>query len=66
MAAESGLGDAVREINNLATAQVRKDTPSLIDVTGLGRPKEFTGRGQYFPTVFEEDGGILRWCDQGV
>ena len=39
MAAESGLADAVRAINNLATAQVRKDTPSLIDVKGLG----FTG-----------------------
>ena len=35
VAAES---DAVRAINNLATAQVRKDTPSLIDVKGLGRP----------------------------
>ena len=27
-------------INNLAAAQVRKDTPSLIGVKGLGRPKE--------------------------
>ena len=26
VAAESGLADAVRAINNLATAQVRKDT----------------------------------------
>ena len=43
MAAESGLADAVRANNNLATAQVRKDTPSLIDVKGLERPKEFTG-----------------------
>ena len=40
VAAETGLADAVRAINNLATAQVRKDTPSLIDVEGLGRPKE--------------------------
>ena len=40
-AAESGLADAVRTINNLATAQVRQDTPSLIDVKGLGRPNEF-------------------------
>ena len=48
-AAESGLADAVRAINNLATAQVRKDTPSLIDVKGkLGRPKEFTGREEDF------------------
>ena len=36
-AAESGLADAVRAINNLATAPVRKDTPSLIDVKGLVR-----------------------------
>ena len=41
-AAESGLAEAVRAINNLSTAQVRKDTPSLIDVKGHGRPKEFT------------------------
>ena len=37
VAAESGLADAVRAINNLATAQVRKDTPSLIDENGLGQ-----------------------------
>ena len=55
-----------RAINNLATAQVRKDTPSLIDVKGVGRPKEFTEREGGFTTVVEEDGGILRWRDQGV
>ena len=44
VAAESGLADAVRAINNLATPQVRKDTTSLIVVKGLGRPKGFTGR----------------------
>ena len=48
VAAESGLADAVRAINNLATAHVRKETPSLIDVKGLGRPKEFTGREEGF------------------
>ena len=48
VAAESGLADAVRAINNLATAQVRKDNPSLIDVKGLGRPKEFSGREEDF------------------
>ena len=48
VAAESGLADAVRAINNLATAQVRTDTPSLIDVKGLGRPKEFSGREEDF------------------
>ena len=42
------LADAVRAINNLATAQVRNDTPSLIDVKGLGRPKEFTGLDEDF------------------
>ena len=47
-AAESGLADAVPAINNLATAQVRKDTPSPIDVKGLGRPKEFSGREEDF------------------
>ena len=46
--ARSGLADAVQAINNLATAQVRKDTPSLIDVNGLGRPKEFSGREEDF------------------
>ena len=48
IAAESGLADAVRPINNLPTAQVRKDTPSVIDVKGLGRPKEFSGREEDF------------------
>ena len=48
VAAEYGLADAVRATNNLATAQVRKDAPSLIDVKGLGRPKEFTGREEDF------------------
>ena len=42
------MAEAARAINNLATAQVRKDTPSLIDVNGLGRPKELTGREEDF------------------
>ena len=46
--AESGLADGMRAINNLATAQVRKDTPGLIDVKGFGRPKEFSGREEDF------------------
>ena len=41
IAAESGLTDAVRAINKVETAEVRKDTPSLIDVQGFGRPKEW-------------------------
>ena len=48
VAAESGLADAVRAINNLVTAQVRKDTPNLIDVKGLGRLKEFSGKENDF------------------
>ena len=35
VATEPGLADAMRAISNLATAQVRKDTPSLIDVKSL-------------------------------
>ena len=66
VAAQSGLAEAVRAINNLATAQVRRDTPSLIDVNGLGRPKEFSGKEEDSHTVVEEDRGILRWSDQGV
>ena len=41
VACQTGLADAVRAINNLATTQVRKDT-------GLGRPKEFTGKEEDF------------------
>ena len=66
VAAQVQIAEAVRAINNLATAQVRKDTPSLIDVNGLGRPREFSGQEDDFPAVVEEDGGILRWSDQGV
>ena len=64
-AAESGLVDAVRAINNLATAQVRKDSESH----RCERPRLLEGirwRRGGFPTVVEEDGGILRCCDQGV
>ena len=49
VAAQSGLAEAVRAINNLATAQVRKDTPSLIDVNGLGRSKELSCTEEDFP-----------------
>ena len=45
---QSGLSEAVRAINNLATGQVRKETPSLIDVKGLGRPKAFSGGEEDF------------------
>ena len=73
VAAESGLADAVRAINNLATAQVRKDTPSLIDVIGLGRPEEFTEREEdfqkwakkteaFFAGVIKESEMMLEWA----
>ena len=48
VADQSGLADSVRAINSLATAQVRKNTPSLIDVKGLDRPKEFSGKEKNF------------------
>ena len=74
VAAESVLADAVRAINNLATAQVRKDTPSLSDVKGLGRPKEFPGREEglfqqwskkteaFFAGVIKESEMMLEWA----
>ena len=42
------MAEAVRAIDNLAAAQVRKDTPNLIDVNGLCRPKEFSGKEEDF------------------
>ena len=48
VADQSGLADAGRAINNLATAQGTKDTPSLTDVKGLGRLKEFSGKEDDF------------------
>ena len=68
VAAESGLADAVRAIDNLATVQVRKDTPSL-----TGRPKEFSGREEdfqqwskkteaFFAVVIKESEMMLEWA----
>ena len=68
--AESGLADAVRAIN---TAHVRKDSPSLIDVKGFGRPKEFSGREEdfqqwskkteaFFAGVIKESEMMLEWA----
>ena len=48
VASQVQISGAVRAINNLATAQVRTDTPSLIDVNGLRRSKEFSGREEDF------------------
>ena len=38
----------VHSINNLATAQSKKGTPSLTDVTSLGRPQKFSGKEKNF------------------
>ena len=52
----------------LATAEVRKDTPSLIDLKGLGRQKEFTGREwskqteASFAGVIKESDMMLEWA----
>ena len=73
VAAECGLADAVRAINNLATAQVRRDTPSFIDVKGLGRPKEFSRREEdfqpwsmkteaFFAGVIKQTEMLLEWA----
>ena len=48
VADQTGLADAVRATNNLATAQIRRDTPSLIDVNGRGGPKESLARRKIF------------------
>ena len=66
VAAESGLADAVQAIKNLASAESQKDTPSLIDVKGLGRPKEFSCKEEDFQQWSQKNGGLLRGCDQGV
>ena len=74
VAAESGLADAVRATNNLATAEVRKDTPSLLDVEGRwSSPKEFSGRKEdlqrwlkkteaFFAGVRKESEMMLEWA----
>ena len=61
---------------SLATAQVRKDTPSLIDVNGLGRPKEFSGKEDFqqwskkteafFAGVIKESEMMLEWSAEQV
>ena len=48
VAAESGLAGGVRAINNLATAQTQRGTPNLIDVEGVGCPKEFSRKEDDF------------------
>ena len=57
---------AVTQAILLATTQARKDAPSLIDVNGLGRPREFSGKEEDFQQWSKKDRGICRWSDQGV
>ena len=72
VADQSGLADAVRDMNNLATAQGKKDTPSLIDVKGLSRPKGFSRKEEdfqqwskkmeaFFAGVIKESEIMLEW-----
>ena len=53
VAARAQIAAAV-QARLLTTAQVRTDTPSFIDVKGLARPKEVSGKEEDFP-VAEED-----------
>ena len=73
VAARSGLAEAVRAIDILATAQGKKDPPSLIDVKGLGRPREFSGKEEdfqqwskktaaFFAGVIKESEMMLEWA----
>ena len=73
IASQVQMAEAVRAIDNLATAQVRKDTPNLIDVNGLGRPKEFSGNEEnfqvwskkteaFFAGVIKESKMMLEWA----
>ena len=39
---------AVQVVNNLTTAQVRRNAPSLIFTKDLGRPKEFSDKEEDF------------------
>ena len=73
VAAESGLADAVRATKKSRDSSVRKDTPSVIDVKALGRPKELTGREEdfqewskkteaFFAGVIKESEMMLEWA----
>ena len=73
VASQVQTAEAAQAINNLATAQVRKGTPSLIDVKGLGCPKEFSGKEEdiqhwskkteaFFAGVIKESEVMLEWA----
>ena len=66
VADQPGLADAVRAINNLATAQARIDTASLIDVKGLCRPKEFSGKEEDFQQWSKKTKHFSLNCDHEV
>ena len=57
----------VRAVSNLATAQVRKDTPSLIDVKGHGRREEVFQQlskktEAFFAGAIKESEMMLEWA----
>ena len=60
VAPESGFADAVRTISNLATAQVWKDTPSLIDVEDFQWWSKETET--FFAGVIKESEMMLEWA----
>ena len=64
---QTGLAEAARAINNPTTAQVWEPTPSLIDVKGLGRPKEFTGKEEDFRQWYNKTeaffAGVIQECE---
>ena len=66
VAAESGLADAVRAINNLANAQVPEGHS---EPHRRERPLSYKGillQRVGFTAVVQENRGLLRWSDQGV
>ena len=77
VADQSGQSDAVRAFNSLASAQGKKDTLSLIDVKGLGRPKESSKEEDFqqwskkteafFAGVImvRDDVGVVNWTGVG-
>ena len=73
VASQVQIEDTVLAINNLATVQVRKDTPSLIVVNGLGRLKEFSCKEEdlqpwskkteaFFTGVIKESEMMREWA----
>ena len=42
------IAESVRAIDNFTTAQAQKYAPNLIDVNGVGRPREFSGKEEDF------------------